>query len=94
MKRGKPAVPQEPLGEDGKQTLTLRVMVLEEVSTLKAPPRCKHLHVRTTHTDTCIHTHTHISLHLYFCEDFHQHDVFPSLTPDPNPNPILTPTKS
>lgn len=59
MKQGKPAVPQEPLGKDGKQTLTLQVMVLKEASTLKASPHCQRLHCGTTHTQTPAPSETH-----------------------------------
>lgn len=61
MKWGKPAVPQEPLGKDGKQILTLRVMVLQEASSLKAllPSYRQHLRYGTTHTQTPAPSETH-----------------------------------
>lgn len=71
MKWGKPTVPQEPLGKDGKQTLTLQVMVLKEAATLKALPYCRHLRCGTTHTQTpapseaCAHTHIHKHKHTH-----------------------------
>lgn len=65
MKQGKPAVPQEPLIKDGKQTLTLRVMVLKEASTLKALPYCQHLRCGTTHTQTPAPSETHTQTHAY-----------------------------
>lgn len=58
---GKPTVPGEPLRKDGKQILTLRVMVLQEASSLKAPPPPPSFMLLApplwdhTHTDTCNH---------------------------------------
>lgn len=70
MEWWKAAVPQEPLGKDGKQTLTLPVMVLKEACALKGPTKLPaprlwdHTHADTcslwgTHTYTRAHTHTH-----------------------------------
>lgn len=77
---GEPTVPQEPLGKDGKQILTLRVTVLREGLRTQSPliPPAPSA-VGTTHTQTPaaseMNTHTHTHPHSDLDPIFKQNDT-------------------